>query len=253
MNELRFGCCACGACCYGRVPLTLDDAFANADRFPLAMVWTPVRQASRSFDLTLRLGLPLKLRDRKMVAVLIAPMAYIPSSLPCPALSEDNLCTIHDHKPLRCRTMPFYPYREERDQLDLLVPRKGWMCDVSAAAPAVYRNREIIDRADFAVERSALLGQAPVLRAYAEALLGLDASLLDHLTRAARNPAVGHVILNFSSFLRVNRQHDLVSFAKSQHPVLCEFERRTAGESCLAEYHKYYCAWAAELEWFARR
>ncbi len=253
MVEQRFGCTACGKCCYGRVPLTVDDALAHAGRFPLAMVWTPVRQASRSFDLTGRLGITLKLRDRKTAAVLIAPTAYIPPTFPCPALSPDNLCTIHEHKPLRCRTMPFYPYREERDQLDLLIPRKGWVCDVSETAPVVYRDKEVLDRADFDAERAALLAQAPALRTYAEALLNQDATLLDHLTRAARNPAAGHVILNFSSFLRANRHYDLVSFAKSQHPVLIEFERRTAGEASLAERNKYYKCWAGELEWFANR
>ncbi|MEI6559445.1 MAG: YkgJ family cysteine cluster protein [Rhodospirillaceae bacterium] len=253
MIEHRFACIACGQCCFGRVPLTLDDAFSHAGLFPLAMVWTPVRPGSRSFDLTAQLGATVTLRNRKRVAVLIAPTAYHPPAFSCPALAADNLCAIHADKPLRCRTMPFFPYREERDQVDMLVPRKGWVCDVTAAAPVVYRERAIVDRAAFDRERAALLADAPALRAYLEGMVKREPALLDHLARAAMNPAAGHLILNFSSFLRIHRNHDLVAFAKRQHPVLAEFERRTAATPALAEFHRYYREWAAELEWFARR
>ena len=253
MIEQRFACIPCGKCCYGKVPLTLDDAFAHAGRFPLAMVWTPVRQASRSYALTGRLGVTIKLLNRKTTAVLIQPTAYLPPEFCCPALTADNLCAIHAQKPLRCRTMPFFPYREEEDQRDMLVPRKGWGCDVSTDAPVVYRGKAIVERADFDRERAALLADAPALRAYAEAMLKREASLLEHLTRASLNPAAGQVILNFSSYLRVDRRHDPLAFAKLQYPLMREFERRTAGMPALAGYHGHYREWAAELEWYAKR
>jgi uncharacterized protein YchJ len=47
-------------------------------------------------------------------------------------------------KPSRCKTMPFYPYREEKNQAEFLKPREGWECDVSEAAPIVYAGREIV-------------------------------------------------------------------------------------------------------------
>ena len=253
MIEQHFSCTACGKCCYGRVSLTLDDAFANADRFPLAMVWTPVRQASRSFALTAQLGMTIKLRTQKYVAVLIAPTAYIPPSFPCPALTPENLCAIHAVKPHRCRTMPFFPYREEADQIDLLVPRKGWTCDTTDAAPVVYRNKKIVERTDFDQERAELLAQAPVLQAYAAALLKQSPQLMDQLTKASLNPAAGHVIVNFSTFLRCNRQYDHVSFAKLQYPIMLEFMRLTGGDRAFSEYNKYYREWAEDLEWFAKR
>ncbi len=253
MAEQRFNCTLCGQCCRGWIPLTLDDALANAGRFPLAMVWTPVRPGSRAFDLTTRLGTTVQLRNHKQVAVLIAPTAYIPPSFPCPALTADNLCGIQGDKPQRCRTMPFYPYREENDQADILVPRKGWACDTSAAAPVIYRDKTIIDREAFDREREALTAQAPSLRAYAETMLKQNAALTDYLTKAAQNPVAGHFAVNFSSYLRLNRSYDLIAFAKAQHPVLTAFANRTEKTPELADYHTYYKESAAELSWFAQR
>ena len=252
-NEQRFACTACGKCCYGRVSLTLADAFANAGRFPLAMVWTPVRQASRSFELTARLGTTIKLPTKKVVAVQIVPTAYIPPAFACPALTADKLCSIHTEKPLRCRTMPFYPYREESDQVDVLVPRKGWACDTTATAPIVYRNKQIIDRAAFDVERSELLKDAAALRLYLDSFIKLDKSIMTHIMKASLNPAAGHVVVNFSSFVRITRHADMTSFAELQYPVLTLFEQRTMGDIALNEYFQYYREAALELEWFAKR
>ncbi len=253
VDEQRFACTACGKCCYGRVSLTLADAFANTGRFPLAMVWTPVRQASRSFDLISRLGITVKLPNKKVVAVQIAPTAYIPPAFPCPALSDDNLCSIHAEKPLRCRTMPFYPYREENDQVDMLVPRKGWICDTTLAAPIVYKNKQIIEKTAFDIERSALSSDVSALRLYAESLMRIDQSIVTHLTRASLNPASGHVVANFSSFVRFTRNKAIVSFAKSQHPILSYYEKLTAGDPSYKEFYRYYHEAAIELEWFAKR
>jgi Fe-S-cluster containining protein len=253
MKEQRFACTTCGQCCFGSVPLTLDDALANAGRFPLAMVWTPVRTSSKSFHLTEKLGATVRLPARKRVAVLIAPTAYIPPSFPCPALSPENLCAIHEAKPLRCRTMPFFPYREENDQLDQLVPRKGWRCDTSENAPVVYRDKAIVDRTDYDIERRQLMVDAPLLRAYAETTLKQNPSILNHLMKAAMTPVAGRTILNFATFLRLNKNYDFVAFVKQQHPVLKEFECRTAESPDLAAYHAHYRQSAEELAWFANR
>jgi Fe-S-cluster containining protein len=251
--EHHFACTRCGKCCHGWLPLTLEDALANAGRFPLAMVWTPVPQASHAFDLTSRLGMTVQLTNRKQVAVLIAPTAYLPSAFPCPALSAENLCAIQTEKPLRCRSMPFYPYRREEDQADGLAPRQGWVCDTSVNAPVVYRKGNIIERADFDRERAALDAQAPLLRAYADATLKHYPEVMARLRTAAQNPATGRFVVGFWSFLRHHRSVDPVGFAKQQHPVLIEFAGRTAGMATLAEYHTYYQESAAELAWFAQR
>ena len=147
--ERRFSCPTCGKCCYGQLPLSLDDALAHADRFPLVVMWTPVRQGGRSFDITAELGITIKLRKRRLAAVQITPCAYLPPSFACPELTEDGLCAIHAEKPQRCRTMPFSAYRDEKDQGDLLLPRPAWLCDVSPNAPVVYRDKGILAREAF--------------------------------------------------------------------------------------------------------
>jgi Fe-S-cluster containining protein len=246
--ERRFACTACGKCCCGRLPLTLDDALAHAGRFPLAMLWTVVRPGAKSFALTARLGTTAKLAKRKPVAVQITPISYLPPTMACPALAADGLCSIHAEKPLRCRTMPFYPYREEWDQADLLAPRPGWLCDTSAAAPVVYRNNEIVVRDDFDRERQALVEQAPVLRAYADRLLAMAPNVAAALEQAANKPRGGYVVLGFSAVLSRLDHVEAAAFARRQAPVLRDLAARTAGLCGAEEFHRYYRDNAAAME-----
>ena len=39
--ERRFACTACGKCCFGLLPLTIGDALAHADKFPLVVICHP--------------------------------------------------------------------------------------------------------------------------------------------------------------------------------------------------------------------
>ncbi|MEO5375718.1 MAG: YkgJ family cysteine cluster protein [Alphaproteobacteria bacterium] len=246
--ERHFQCIACGRCCQGWLPLTLGDALEHSGRFPLAVVLTPLKQAHRAFALTARLGASLRLRDRRQIAVRIVPTAYIPPTMSCPALDAEGLCTIHEHKPSRCRTMPFNPYHEERDQAEHLVPRKGWTCDVSKAAPVVYRDRTIVDRRDFDRERGELLDQAPLLRAHLEWLAGHVPGLAETLAAAAMKPGGGHVVTGFAPLLRRLEQVDRAAVARAQRPLLVDFAARTAGVPALAEYHRFYGDGVWEME-----
>lgn len=249
--DRRFNCTACGKCCFGWLPLTLNDALSHATRFPLALVWTPVPHGTRAFALTERLGTTIRLRNRKQIAVLIAPTAYIPPSFPCPELTVEGLCGIHANKPLRCRTMPFYPYREEQDQVDLLVPRKGWACDTSVTAPVVYHNKAIVERADFDHERRELLEYAPTMRAYADYILKYMPWIIDSLGAVAQNPG-GNMITSLSSFLTAIRQIDAAGLAAHQLPVLKEYAAKTSGTPELVEYQRNYTGWAKEMEYLAK-
>ncbi|MBC7907382.1 MAG: YkgJ family cysteine cluster protein [Rhodospirillaceae bacterium] len=249
MNR-RFACTACGKCCFGWLPLTLTDALAHADLFPLGLVWSPVRQGHKAFALTARLGTTIRLPDRRELAIRIVPTAYIPPSLPCPALGADALCSIQAAKPSRCRTMPFFPYREERDQADLLVPRKGWACDVSDAAPVVYGGKTIVAREDFDRERHDLLTQAPVLKAYADAMVRTVPGLLEGLVRAVAKPVGGDVLLSFATLLPRLDGVDAGQVAQQQLPVLEDFTARTAG---LADYPERYGEWRRDMARLARK
>ncbi len=251
--ERRFHCTACGKCCYGILPLTLDDAIANADRFPLAMMWTTVRQGAKSFAIAARLGTTVKLGKRKQVAVKITPVSYMPPTLPCPALAPDNLCSIHEDKPSRCRTMPFDPWRQEQDQSDLLVPRDGWLCDTSRQAPAVYRDKKIIHREDFEREQRDLMDQSSVLRAYADRLMTNAPNVAAAIDDAARKPRGGFVVLNFTAIVPRLPQIDMAEFAQKQVPVLSEFADRTAGMPQAADFHRYYRDNVAGMQRFLER
>lgn len=253
MNERHFACTACGKCCYGWLPLTLEDALANAHRFPLAMVWTPVPSKARSYALATRLGITFRIDKRREVALLLSPTAYIPPSMACPALSANNLCAIHESKPLRCKTMPFYPYHEESDQLEFLVPRKGWSCTIKEDAPVVYKDKKIIGRTDFDKERKALLENAAVLRAYGEAALKHNPTIRAHVVKALAMPIGGKAVVNFSSFIRQNKSYDMEAFAARQYPVLKLFEERTAEKTDMKDYHAFYRETAKELEWFIKQ
>lgn len=245
--ERHFACTACGKCCHGLLPLTLVDAATHADRFPLGVMWTPVRQNQRSFELTARLGAKIRLRDRRTVAVRITAVAYVPPSLPCPALAEDGRCSIHEAKPARCRTMPFFPYVEEAEQAAQLVPRKGWDCDVSQAAPIVFRDRNVVERGDFDAERSQLLMQAPVLRAYAEAQLAAVPGLIDKLGMVASRPLGGDVLLGMATLLPHWPDMGATAFAQRQVPVLESFAELTKDDAALSEFHHRYRQWSREM------
>ena len=251
--ERRFHCTACGKCCYGWVPLTLKDALAHAGLFPLAVVWTPVKPASKAFDITAKLGLTVSTRDKKKLAVRIAPTAYIPPSMPCPALTRDNLCGIHEEKPSRCRTMPFFPYRDENDQSDLLVPRAGWACETSVAAPVVYRHKAVVERGDFDRERGELLDQAQTMRAYGEWLMANVPTMTENLSRAALKPGGGHVAVSFASLLRRLTDVDKGAIARAQLAVLADFSATLSDQPPLAGYLQNYGDWAWEMERLASR
>jgi Fe-S-cluster containining protein len=246
--ERRFQCTACGKCCFGWLPLTLEDAIGWAGRSPLAVVWTPVKPASKAYELTAKFGITVRSRDKKSLAVRIVPTSYIPPSLPCPELGSDNLCQIQTNKPSRCRTMPFFPYREESDQADLLVPRAGWLCDVSAAAPVVYRDKAILEHEDFDRERSEIIKQTPILRAYGEWVLKTAPAMLDDLAKAAMKPGGGHVVVSFASLLRRLSDVDKISIAQAQLAMLAKYKEKIAGNPAMAEYQRNYGDWAWEME-----
>jgi hypothetical protein len=149
--------------------------------------------------------------------------------------------------------MPFYPYREEGDQADLLIPRTGWLCDTSPAAHAVYRDKKIVGRQDFDDERGQLISQAPALRSYGERLLASSPPLKDELIRVAAKRTGGHVVVNFSTLLPHLPKVDVVYFAHKQFPVLTEFAEKTSADPALAEYHRLYLECAAEMESVLKR
>lgn len=218
----HFACTACGKCCHGVLPLTVAEALEHAGRFPLAVMVVPVRAQAKSFAQAQKLGVML---DKK-TALRVMPVAYLPKDAACPALAADGLCQIHDAKPLRCRAMPFFAWRDEADQSDLLTPRPGWACDVSAQAPAVYDGGKILDRDAFSAERQAVQEQAPLIKAYVERLLPMAPGLAQTLAALAAKPMGGEVYLGFSTLLRRLPEIDKAAIAQAQTPVLAQWAAR---------------------------
>jgi len=244
--ERHFSCTACGKCCQGWLPLTLNDALRHADRFPLFLLWTPVRPGGKSYDLTARLGFTMKLKKRKQVAVRLTAMSYVPSHSPCPALGADGLCAVHDTKPQRCRTMPLSASRAEGDQTDLLIPSPGWECDISAAAPVLYRDKKIVERTEFEAERAQLMEDGNILQPFAQLMLDSLPSLRMDLEKIAMRPQGGHVIVNFSTLIPRLANVDIYAFAAKQLPVMEAFAALTEGNLDQKDDHQRYVACAED-------
>ncbi len=148
--------------------------------------------------------------------------------------------------------MPYSAYRDEKDQDELMIPRSGWECDISDEAPLVYRDRTIIDRHDFEVERERLVGDAAILKPYAEWLLDSVPSLRMELHKVARKPGGGRVLVAFSSLIPRLPKVDIYAFAEKQFPVMKAFAERTAGDPGLVDFHQRYVDSAAEWGKIAR-
>ncbi|WP_341702118.1 YkgJ family cysteine cluster protein [Ferrovibrio sp.] len=243
----HFACTACGKCCTGMLPLTLDEALQHAHRFPLAMVWTVIKPGAASYAMAARLGTVVQIARRKSVAVQVIPMAYLPPQTSCPELTQEGLCGIHAVKPVRCRAMPFYAYKDEADQADMLLPRAGWACDISKAAPLVYQDGRILDRADFDAERQMLLDQVPIIKAYADRLAASAAGIVGKLEMLSKQPAGGRLALPFTGILPRLQGVDLKAFAAAQLPVLRRYAGLTADSRALTQFHQYYCDAAQRL------
>jgi len=245
--DRHFSCIACGKCCAGWLPLSINDALENANLFPLFLLWTPVRQGAKSFDLTAKIGFTLKLKNRKLAAVRLTPMSYIPPQINCPALSEDNLCSIHERKPLRCSTMPFSASRDENDQIDLLIPRPGWECDISDNAPLVYKDKKISNPDGFLSERKQLLTDSEILKPFAQLMLDSKPALKMELEKMAVRPHGGNVVVGFLPLIHRLANVDINQFAASQLAVLENLIGITKENPECADAHKNYVQAAGEL------
>jgi len=240
MTERRFACTACGQCCYGVLPLTLHEAIESAGIFPLAMSITVIKAGSRGYSSVGNIGVQIPTKQRKPLSLLVFPVSFIPPSLPCPQLTETNLCSVHENKPLRCRTMPFYPYKDDDHQSEMLVPRQGWLCKTDSDAPVVYRNRQILDRGDFNNERAELVRQAPALQRYINLLTQYDRKTYERIVGTGKASVPGRVLVGFISYVRFNKGLDMLDFAQKQHPILRQWAERTSVDTRFAEYHNFY-------------
>lgn len=90
-------------------------------------------------------------RDGKPVAytkyLLISALALDTIDGECSALS-DNKCSIHDRRPLSCRSVPLHYSRAEANaeqDLEAFVRTSGYQCDTSGRAPVILEGGRIVD------------------------------------------------------------------------------------------------------------
>jgi len=233
--------------------MTAREGFDHAGRFPLAMLWVPMRQGNRDYAMVQQLGAQVQIDKKNEMYVIVSAVSFIPPDMPCPALRENGLCSIHETKPRRCKTMPFTPYREERFQSELLKPRETWLCDISASAPIVYQDRQLLDRTDFDAERAGLLDEVPQMRRYVEYMLKYNPDIRNNLVKSSLSPKAGEVVTSLSSFLTATRQTNKAQIARQQIEVLQQYLEHTAGKSAYKTHHDYYTRSLAEMQFLASR
>ncbi|MBL4720975.1 MAG: hypothetical protein JKY20_07585 [Alphaproteobacteria bacterium] len=144
--------------------------------------------------------------------------------------------------------MPFSAYRDEADQDDLMLPKPGWACDTSQDAPVYYRDKAIVERGEFDLERRLLLRDAAILKPYGEWLIASAPNLGVQLRKAALAPRGGQVVTAFSTLIPKLPKVDIYDFAAKQAPVMRSFAEKTAADPALKKLHRYYVDEGASWE-----
>ena len=127
-QDWYFGCHACGKCCTSPPSLTFNEIEKYADIFNLRLAFQTVpmkktkiygfpwgteeitnKQAVKIRENQKRLWPAIKNGDG-ITSIQIFPIAYMPQEpRKCPKLRNDGLCSIHDHRPDMCKTVPLAP------------------------------------------------------------------------------------------------------------------------------------------------
>ena len=203
MSEVRrFACTQCGKCCNRSPEVELSEAAALADVFVFRLMFrlyqmpgAPQRGASAALFYEKKRLLaahaarkyPKKaMRGGKAVDVtnylMISALALDTTPGACAALS-DNRCSIHERRPLGCRTVPFHYSRAEAlaaSDFDAFVSTRDYRCDTSEGAALFLQGGRIVDAGTLQARADALL-LAERDRAWKEAIVRRMKSCSDGL------------------------------------------------------------------------
>ncbi|MBV9529430.1 YkgJ family cysteine cluster protein [Sphingomonas sp.] len=204
MSGVRhFACTQCGKCCNRAPEVELSEAASLADVFVFRLlfrVYSLPRAPERGADAEVfyqkkRLlaahaarKSPVKLmRQSKPVDstsyLLISALALDTLPGACAALDEGR-CSIHDRRPLGCRSVPFHysrPHGLALADFDAFVATPGYACDTSEAGAPFLQGGRIVD-APTLQARGDALQLATIDRPWKEAIVramkrGSDSSL----------------------------------------------------------------------------
>ena len=170
----RFACIACGRCCNRGPEMELSEASTLADTFITSLLfkvhslptsersgWATQWWENQSSRIPLRPALEErrrhlslfasrrrvdKVRDRHIFLEISAIVDY-DGQRRCPAL-RNKLCSIYEHRPLGCRTLPAHYSRAPsalRDGIDQFATTPGHDCDTGASAPVVLDGSRVVD------------------------------------------------------------------------------------------------------------
>jgi Fe-S-cluster containining protein len=195
MSEVRrFACTLCGKCCNRSPEVELSEAAGLADMFVFRLMFrlyslprVPERgsaggselfyQKKRLLEAHSARKHPIKLtRSGKVVDgfryLMISALALDTSPGGCAALSS-GCCSIHDRRPLGCRTVPLHYSRPEGlalSDFDAFVSIPGHDCDTSEEAAPILEDGRIVDPENLRARADAM-GLAKRDRSWKEAIL----------------------------------------------------------------------------------
>ncbi|HJP69869.1 MAG TPA: YkgJ family cysteine cluster protein [Sphingomicrobium sp.] len=190
----RFACTLCGKCCNRSPEVELSEAAGLADMFVFRLMFrlyslprVPGRaspggrelfyQKKRLLEAHSVRKSPIKLmRSGKAVDglryLMISAIAVDSRRGACAALSSGR-CSIHDRRPLGCRTVPLHYTRPEGLALtdfEAFVAMPGHDCDTSEGAPPILEDGRIVD-AEILQARADALELAKRDRSWKEAIV----------------------------------------------------------------------------------
>jgi Fe-S-cluster containining protein len=196
----HFACTQCGKCCNRSPEVELSEAAGLSDVFVFRLMfrlyWFPDRvsdyrrsgegqpnrtavffEKKRLLNAFAARKYPTKaMRDNKRIActkyLLVSALAVDTIDAACSALS-DNRCSIHDRRPLTCRSVPLHYSRAEAlaaIDLETFVNTSGYQCDTSDAAQIILEDGRIV-APEIGAARSAAIALAARDRPWGEAIV----------------------------------------------------------------------------------
>lgn len=147
IQSWHFSCHACGACCNSAPALTFEEMASYAKDFHIRLAFQSFplkstdtiefpwgihtvnsKQSAKIKENEKRLWNAVKGPDG-IVMIHMFPIAKAPAlAKSCPKRSEDGLCSIHERRPLMCRTVPLAPAMPEFLQGMAITAFEQWGC-----------------------------------------------------------------------------------------------------------------------------
>lgn len=191
-SSRHFACTRCGACCVRSPEVELSEAAALADVFVFRLMARLYPAGGND-----RLGqFAIRIAGARPTFIRLSALTVDPGTGRCSAL-DGPLCSVHERRPLSCRTVPLHYSRSEGSLVDVydgFLAMPGHDCDSSPDAPPLLVDARLVepviaDARQAAVARSA--GDRPWKRAIIAAMKGGGRAGLPTLDEVRDNATAG--------------------------------------------------------------